>query len=422
MNEKMSFASKAKIITGSILLIGVIVIAACSSLIVENVPAGRYVVKQAAISGDLEVWNEPGWHAQNFGDLTYYDISNQLWFSATKDGVALEGENNKAMPIRFSDGGKAKISGSIRYSLPAGEKLIALHRTYRSAQAIHTDLIFPMIQKAITLAGPSMTSKESAAAKRNDLLAIIEDQITYGAYRTTTEKRVIEDLDGSRKTVDIMVPMKDPNAPNGIARVEESPAAKYGIVFSSFAINDVIYDDDVDAAIRKQYDLEMQIQTSMAAARTAEQDRKTAEAAGEAAKTRAEWAEKTEAAKMIVQADRDKQMAIIQAQKNLEVAELAKKEADELKQAMILKAEGEAKAQELMADARKKLMEADGALEKKLEAYVEANRVWATAVANIKLPSVIMSGSETSSNGLELIDILKVKLAKDLSLDPSITK
>ena len=160
----------------------------------------------------------------------------------------------------------------------------------------------------------------------------------------------------------------------------------------------------------------------MAAARTAEQDRKTAEAAGEAAKTRAEWAEKTEAAKMIVQADRDKQMAIIQAQKNLEVAELAKKEADELKQAMILKAEGEAKAQELMADARKKLMEADGALEKKLEAYVEANRVWATAVANIKLPSVIMSGSETSSNGLELIDILKVKLAKDLSLDPSITK
>ena len=317
---------------------------------------------------------------------------------------------------------KAKISGSIRYSLPAGEKLIALHRTYRSAQAIHTDLIFPMIQKAITLAGPSMTSKESAAAKRNDLLAIIEDQITYGAYRTTTEKRVIEDLDGSRKTVDIMVPMKDPNAPNGIARVEESPAAKYGIVFSSFAINDVIYDDDVDAAIRKQYDLEMQIQTSMAAARTAEQDRKTAEAAGEAAKTRAEWAEKTEAAKMIVQADRDKQMAIIQAQKNLEVAELAKKEADELKQAMILKAEGEAKAQELMADARKKLMEADGALEKKLEAYVEANRVWATAVANIKLPSVIMSGSETSSNGLELIDILKVKLAKDLSLDPSIIK
>ena len=117
------------------------------------------------------------------------------------------------MPIRFSDGGRAKISGSIRYSLPSGKQL-RIHKTYRNANAIHNDLIVPMVQKAINLAGPSSTSKESAAAKRNELLAVIEDQITNGAYRTVTEKRVIEDFDGTKKTVDVVIPMRDIKAPD----------------------------------------------------------------------------------------------------------------------------------------------------------------------------------------------------------------
>ena len=421
--EPMTFASKAKIATGITITIGLVALLACSSMIIENVKAGQYVVKQSAISGDLEVWDQPGWKLQNFADLTFYDRSNQLWFSATKDGVKLPPDQNKSMPIRFSDGGRGWISGSIRYSLPSGDKLLNLHRTYRSATAIHTDLIIPMIQKSINLAGPSMTSKESAAAKRNELLAIIEDQITNGAYRTITEKKVIEDLDGTKKTVDIMVPLKDPHAPNGIARVEESPASKYGIVFSSFAINEIIYEDRVDQAIQKQYELEMEVQTAMAAARTAEQDRKTAEAKGEADKTRAEWAEKTEAARQIVQAERDREMAIITANRELEVAKLQKEQADQIKQAAILKAEGEAKAQELMAQARKKLMEADNALQAKLDAYVEVNRAYADAISKIHLPNVVMTsdGKNSGSNAaMDILDLIKVKTAKDLALDTTV--
>ena len=420
--KRMSFASKAKYVTGALLCAGLVVFGLCSSMLVENVPAGKYIVKQSAISGKLEVWDEPGWKAQLFGQLTSYDRSNQLWFSATKDGQKLAPEYDRSMPIRFSDGGRAKISGSIRYSLPSGKQLEELHKTYRNANAIHNDLIVPMVQKAINLAGPSMTSKESAAAKRNELLAVIEDQITNGAYRTVTEKRVIEDFDGTKKTVDVVIPMKDVKAPNGIARVEESPAAKYGIVFSSFAINDIIYEDRVDKAIQKQYELEMEVQTAMAAARTAEQDRKTAEAAGEANKTKAEWAEKTEAAKQIVQAERDKEMAVITANRELEVAKLQKEQASQIKQATILKAEGEAKAQELIAQARKKMMEADNALQAKLDAWVQVNQAYAEAIKEVKLPQIIMSsdGRANASSATDILDMIKVKTAKDIALDVSV--
>lgn len=430
---------------GILIVFCVILCAAFSSWIFENVKAGQYMVKQAAVTGELTVWDTPGWKLQMCGDLTAYDISNQLWFSNTKNGVMLPPDKDRSMPIRFADGGKARISGSIRYSLPTGEKLIELHRKYKNCSTIETELVFPMIQKSIVLAGPTMTSKESAATKRNDLLAIIEDQITNGAYKTVVEKKLVKDIDGTSKVVETLVPLKDPEAPNGIARVEESPAKKYGIVFSSFAINDIIYDANVDEAIAKQYRLEMDIQTAMAAARTAEQERKTAEAAGEAEKTKAEWAERKKAAQVIVQAERDKQealikankelettrinvlrekeAAIIQAQKELEVATLQKQKAEEIKQATILKAEGDAKALELEAQARKKIMEADNALQAKLDAFVKINEGYANAISKIRLPSVVMSSDGKMNNAAnDLIDMLKVKTAHELSLDPKISK
>jgi regulator of protease activity HflC (stomatin/prohibitin superfamily) len=116
-------------------------------------------------------------------------------------------------------------------------------------------------------------------------------------------------------------------------------------------------------------------------------------------------------------------MAIITANRELEVAKLQKEQADQIKQAAILKAEGEAKAQELMAQARKKLMEADNALQAKLDAYVEVNRAYADAISKIHLPNVVMTsdGKNSGSNAaMDILDLIKVKTAKDLALDTTV--
>ena len=69
-------------------------------------------------------------------------------------------------------------------------------------------------------------------------------------------------------------------------------------------------------------------------------------------------------------------------------------------------------------------MQADGALEKKLEAYVEVNKFYAGALQNIKqpiVPAIIAGGDGSGGRGQtaaqDLMDLLMIKAARDLSLD-----
>jgi hypothetical protein len=89
------------------------------------------------------------------------------------------------------------------------------------------------------------------------------------------------------------------------------------------------------------------------------------------------------------------------------------------KKEQIALGEGEAKRRTLV-------MEADGALEKKLEAWVKINEAYAQAIAKHEgswVPSVVMGnapGGTANGNGAsDLIALLTAKTAKDLSLDPN---
>ena len=84
------------------------------------------------------------------------------------------------------------------------------------------------------------------------------------------------------------------------------------------------------------------------------------------------------------------------------------------KAANILRGEGEA--------ARKKLVfSADGALEKKLAAYVQTQEVWAAAYATRKVPNTVFgsSGSGSDGNVNQFMQLLTLQAAKELSVDVS---
>ena len=72
-------------------------------------------------------------------------------------------------------------------------------------------------------------------------------------------------------------------------------------------------------------------------------------------------------------------------------------------------------------------MEADGALEKKLQAYIEVSKLYASAIKDYKgnwVPGVVIGGGNgthaAGSGAQELIDLLTIKTARDLGLDISI--
>ncbi len=78
------------------------------------------------------------------------------------------------------------------------------------------------------------------------------------------------------------------------------------------------------------------------------------------------------------------------------------------------------------AEAKKKLIEADGALQQKLEALIQVNQVWAEAYTQQRpTPDIIMGGGSEQYTGLEanaFMQMLMIKLAKDLSLDLEINQ
>jgi hypothetical protein len=70
-------------------------------------------------------------------------------------------------------------------------------------------------------------------------------------------------------------------------------------------------------------------------------------------------------------------------------------------------------------------MEADGALEKKLEAYVKAQGYWADAYSKRAVPSIVMGsngGAGDNSDASEFQSMLTAMIAKDLLVNPKMSK
>lgn len=161
----------------------------------------------------------------------------------------------------------------------------------------------------------------------------------------------------------------------------------------------------------------MQIQIAVANAKAAEQNALTAAKEGEAKSATAKWEQEVIKAKAVVQADQEKEVAETQGAMRLAVAELDRKAAEATKMQNIALGEGEA--------ARRKLvMEADGALAVKLDAWVKVNGQYADAIAKYQgnwVPTVQTGSSGQGGNGAnDLIGLLTAKTAKDLALDPTI--
>ena len=126
----------------------------------------------------------------------------------------------------------------------------------------------------------------------------------------------------------------------------------------------------------------------------------------EFAATAAEWEQKTISKKLVTAAEQE---VLVSAQKLLA--------AKNTKEAEIALGEGESKRRQMV-------MEADGALEKKLAALVEINKMWADAIKGYQgqwVPSVMMGSNSQSvqagGGAMDLVNLLTAKTAMDLGLD-----
>jgi hypothetical protein len=372
----------------------VLILILFSGKMVENVDNSEIVIIQSVFTGKVSIYTTPGPVMQNFGTARHYKKSNQFWFSKKKD----EGKDeDQSIKIRFNDGGHGQISGSVRWYMPSDDKaILKLHTDFGSQDAIEQQLVRQVVTKAVYMTGPLMSSKESSAEKRNDLLSFIEDQCINGVYRTKQEDvKVHDDLMNTDKTVTVVKIVQDEK---GMPMRQEVSSVKiYGVSLQGLALNSIDYDAEVENQIKVQQQAYMQVQTAIANSKKAEQDAITTELQGKAAAAKAKWEQEVIKAQAITQAQQEKEVAALQAQTALLEAQKVKTDAD------------------AKSYANSRLVSAGLTPQEKAQFEKDTKIGVAEALSKIVLPTTYMAGSGGSGNkdGSILESILGVKLLSD---------
>jgi len=384
--------------------------------------AGNRTVVQYP-TGKLLVKFTPGIYMKWFGQSTEYrDVLTYDFDKALDDNTS--SLNQQGIAVRYQDGGTGTVFGKARFSLPNDEAtMLMLHKAFRSNQGVATKLIKAVSEEGMNLTAGLMSSEEAYAEKRGTFTQWASEQIKGGKYQTELKKVSTVD-EGTGKRIVKNIPVIT-YGDDGRPVHAESDFIEYGISVNGFQITDWDFETKTLKQISDKRDATMAIITAKANAERAKQDAITAGEQGKANVMKAKYEKEVLKEQAVVTAEQQKEVAVIAAKQLVEVATQQKLEAEqkkltasEYKQEQILRGEGDGEYKRLV-------MEADGALEQKLRTYEKVQGRFAEAIAKQKwVPEVQMgmpSGEGNGSAAMNLIDMLNVKTAKDLSLDMKIS-
>lgn len=350
-------------------------------------------------SGTTFVKFSPGMYVALFGSITEYS-----------DVITTDLDHTNAT-VRYQDGGTGYVEGTVRAILPTDEVgMLKLHRSFRGEQGLRSKLLDPEIQQALNLTAGLMTSEEAYNSKRGQYREWGMAQLQKGTYKTVMAPKTII-VEGIEVQKDVSQILKI----DGVAQHNSSPFNDYGMVISQFQLTEWGFEEATLRQISDKRNAEMAVITAKANTTRAKEEALQSAAEGEKAVTIAKFDE-----------EKKNQPMIAAAAKDLEVAKLTViKEQENAKAAKFYKIAVDTRTS---ADAgrKKQLMEADGALEQKLKAYVTVQGKFAEEFGKQKwVPDMqfgATSGSTTGSAASDMIDLLTVKAARDLNFDPRPTE
>lgn len=385
--------------------------------------AGERTVVQYP-TGTLYVKFTPGVYFKAFGSThVYWDVYT---YDFDKEGSA--GKNNEnslianGIAVRYQDGGTGTVFGKARFALPNDEEtMIRLHKDFRDRYAIAQKLIRTVTEESMNLTAGLMTSEEAYAEKRGIFTQWAEEQVASGKFFTEL-KSVLEKQEATNEHQTRNIPVIKYGA-DGLPIQHASDFKMYGIKVNGFQLTDWDFEQKTLEQISRKREATMGIITAKADAERARQEALTAEEQGKKNVMVDRYAKEQEKIQAVVDAEKEKEVAVTKAMQAVLVAEQGKLEAEQkrlaavaYKQEQILRGEGDGEYKRLV-------MSADGALATKLEAWQNVHMRYAEAIEKQKwVPEIQMGGSNQSAGSAanDLIEMLKAQTAKELKLDMSV--
>lgn len=377
----------------------------------------------------------PGYHLKWWGSAIPFKKFITVKASPTRDNSV--SASIPPIAARFTDAVVANVEVTARFQLPTTpDKFLDMAIAYRTQDNLENSTLIPVLREVVRNAARTMTAQDYIAGKGGEFENAILDQLRYGTYilditeirpegkehiASPNQERVIDQSQMVRYEVKKKI---DPQT----GEIVRKPTAlsDYGITVTQSNVSNVDPEAKFKEMLALQRDAAAQASVKKQEAKRAEYEKQKIIAEGEAqkAKIRVEQ-EKAQITKLIA-------------------AETAKKEAEiALQEARILKEKEKELAEKvkIAADAeayrKRKVLEADGALEMKLATIEKIAEKIAQGWANRKVPqTVIVTGGDAPASaqytgspdevkvmlGMMLADMAQKQLATDLSVPAGTTR
>lgn len=369
--------------------------------VVETPTGQKYVVFTNGV-----YWKIPG------SKVTTYENVITISHRGSMTGSTIEGSQ---ILIRFNDATEAYAQTVVRFRLPDKEAdMLILHSEYVNKEYLALKGLQPYTIECIKNSAQLMDSEQHYSGGRAQLSQFFQDQLEDGLYLLDVQEKVYRD--SVTNEVKRMYESNIRIAADGSKVRKESDLKRFGINIASATIENVDYESQVDEKLKKKIEASTRESVSKQNLVTAQQEAMTAEAEGRRRLVEIEYEEMQRQTQAVVQAETQVKLAEKDMLKQEIAMQAAKLEAQKIKAL----AEAEAYA-------KQKIMAADGALDKKLEAYEEVQRLWANAFQNYQgalVPTFQTGGTgNTQGNaGIEFMEIMGAKAAMDLNLDMQVKK
>lgn len=375
---------------GAILLIGG---AIATPFVTERVDAGTYKIVQE-LDGDLKVLDTPGWHWTGLvSNITKYNIAGIYSFSDNDE------DEGQSLGVIFRDGTKGHVNGNLQFLLPTdNEQRLQLHAIYgRSYDQVINNLIMKSTSEVVKASSTFFKGEGAYSYDKANFINMIENQLEKGLFAQSKQELKVKDALGN-DAVEVLVSVKKDANGNEIIQ-KESKFKNFGVQIIGLNIEDIKLDDKAMQFIEKRKETELEALVAKQKAETAKQAAATAKEEANKMVELAKGQEEVNKMKAVVEAQKNKEVAELRAQQELNVAKLNRQSQEENAKALLIKGRAEAETAKLKVQAGLTPLEKAN-IEKEIAIGV------ARELAKMNVPQIVVTGGKDGAiNPLDMVGV-----------------
>jgi len=400
------------------------------------------------IFGNESATCETGWYFAGWGTSTawphFITVAHTLDATGENVGTAYQGSIATPYQVRLADNWTGDVTQTTRFAIPQdSEQFLAMARTFRTPERLINTTLKPAVTASLDSVSNMFTMEEYySGGKRDQFKSEFKDTIERGRAQVKqvslnqaggvirnraapSDSEVAQDTSevGDTEVRKVLIE-KVLDASGNEIRIPHD-FSEIGLTVASAILENVDPDDEYERQIGERKKAASRRVVAREQRLEQEEQRLLAIQQGETDIAKRQAQAKVEQIEQTTNAETTKKLSLIEAERVREEAEIAKQtSAINLDKARI-DAEAVTVAADAEAYAKQAILEADGALAQKLEAWVSAQRVWADAASKINVPTTVIGSDGTSGSALGTVDqfmsMLMVKTARDLQVDTSIS-